>query len=106
MPSIVLYFCGSSLPVFTSEAKCKVIFNYRQLLLNEAFLMQTCVSKIKDKESAPVAKHKRVVHYLFHDTMLTKHLFYDCILEICAIYNSKLYINFMKSRAKYCWFLK
>lgn len=58
MPSIALYLCGSSLLVFTSKAKCKVIFNYRQLLLNEAFLMQTCVSKIKDNESAPVAKHK------------------------------------------------
>lgn len=89
MPSIALYLCGSSLLVFTSKAKCKVIFNYRQLLLNEAFLMQTCVSKIKD-----------------NDTMLTKHLFYDCILEICATYNSKLYINLMKSMNKYCWFLK
>ena len=58
MSPIVVYFCGSLLPVFTSKAKCKVIFNYRALLLNEPVLMQASVSDINDKETAPVAKHK------------------------------------------------
>ncbi len=58
MSPIVFYFCGSLLPVFMSKAKCKVIFNYRALLLNEALLMQASVSDIKDKEKAPVVGHK------------------------------------------------
>lgn len=44
--------------MFMSKAKCKVIFNYRALLLNEALLMQASVSDIKDKETAPVVEHK------------------------------------------------
>lgn len=58
MSPIVFYFCGSLLPVFMSKATCKVIFNYRALLLNEPLLMQASVSDIKDKETAPVAEHK------------------------------------------------
>lgn len=59
MSPIVFYLRGSLLPVFMSKAKCKVIFNYRALLLNEALLMQASVSDIKDKETAPVAEHER-----------------------------------------------
>ena len=58
MSPIVLCFCGSLLPVFMSKAKCKVIFNYRALLLNEAVLMQASVSDINDKETAPAAEHE------------------------------------------------
>lgn len=66
MSPIVFYFCGSLLPVFISKAKCKVIFNYRALLFNEALLMQASVSDIKDKETAHVAELKwdSLLHFL------------------------------------------
>ena len=58
MSPIVFYLCGSVLPVFMGKAKSKVIFNQRALLLNEALLMQSRVSDIKDEETAPVAERK------------------------------------------------
>lgn len=59
MSPIVVYVCTCPLHVYMNKAKCKVIFDYRALFLNEPLLIQVIVSDIKDKEAAPEGEHKQ-----------------------------------------------